>query len=209
VAKCGEWQVECHHDQNVARLGTPGRGPWRRNSGGAEDTGKGRVRRSTGLPVRAPDGGRCVRRLVTRRRRTGDIQPARVVSWTEIAGVNARLCSSPTPTVEGGGVLPLKVAHQAFVADVTQTHALVRGEKTAALGDASYHGVEKRPENIGKSVTWNVAMKRCKRKALPNQELGRLMEKLEHLKAACGQKSRIRFMSSRTCSVVVRGSIVA
>ena len=61
-------------------------------------------------------------------------------------------------------------------------------ENTAALGDAGYQGVEKRPENIGKSVTWHVAMKRSKRKALPNNKLGRLTEKLEHLKASVRAK---------------------
>ena len=48
--------------------------------------------------------------------------------------------------------------------------------------------MEKRPENIGKTVTWHVAMKRSKRKALPNNKLGRLMEKLEHLKASVRAK---------------------
>ena len=74
------------------------------------------------------------------------------------------------------------------VADVTQAHALLHGDETAALGDAGYQGVEKRPENIGKSVTWHVAMKRSKRKALPNNKLGRLTEKLEHLKASVRAK---------------------
>jgi IS5 family transposase len=36
---------------------------------------------------------------------------------------------------------------------------------------------------IGKSVTWHVAMKRSKRKALPNNKLGRSTENLEHLNA--------------------------
>jgi IS5 family transposase len=49
------------------------------------------------------------------------------------------------------------------VADVTQAHALLHGGEIAALGDAGYQGVEKRPENIGKTVTWHVAMKRSKR----------------------------------------------
>ena len=55
------------------------------------------------------------------------------------------------------------------VADVTQAHALLHGDETAALGDAGYQGMEKQPENSGKSVTWHVAMKRSKRKALPNK----------------------------------------
>ena len=73
------------------------------------------------------------------------------------------------------------------VADVTQAHALLHGDETAALGDAGYPGGE-RSENIGKSVTWEVAMKRSKRKALPDNKLGRLTEKLEHLKASVRAK---------------------
>lgn len=53
-----------------------------------------------------------------------------------------------------------------------------------SLGDAGYHRVEKRDGNLGKSVTWHVAIKRFKRKALPNNELGRVMDKLKHLKAS-------------------------
>ena len=39
-------------------------------------------------------------------------------------------------------------------------------KKVAAMGDAGYQGVEKREENLGKSVTWHVAMKRSTRMAL-------------------------------------------
>lgn len=69
------------------------------------------------------------------------------------------------------------------VSDVTQAGALLDGDETAALGDAGYQGVEKRTENIGESVTWHVATKRSKRKALPKTKLGRAQEKLEHLNA--------------------------
>ena len=71
------------------------------------------------------------------------------------------------------------------VADVTQAHALLHGDEIAALGGAGDQGVEKRSENSGKSVTWHVAMKRSKRKALLNNKLRRYTEKLEHLKARC------------------------
>ena len=74
------------------------------------------------------------------------------------------------------------------VSDVTQAHALLHGDEIAALGDAGYQGVEKRAENVGKSVTWHVAMKRSKRRALPNTKLGRMQEKLEHLKASVRAK---------------------
>ena len=74
------------------------------------------------------------------------------------------------------------------VSDVTQAHALLHGDEVAAMGDAGYQGVEKREESLGKKVTWHVAMKRSKRKALPNNKLGRMTEKLEHLKASVRAK---------------------
>jgi IS5 family transposase len=74
------------------------------------------------------------------------------------------------------------------VSDVTQAHALLHGDEVAAMGDAGYQGVEKREENRVKNVTWHVAMKRSKRKALPNNKLGRMTEKLEHLKASVRAK---------------------
>ena len=74
------------------------------------------------------------------------------------------------------------------LSDVTQAHALLHGDEVAAMGDAGYQGVEKREENLGKDVTWHVAMKRTKRKALPKNKLGRMTEKLEHLKASVRAK---------------------
>lgn len=86
------------------------------------------------------------------------------------------------------GLVHTVVGTAGNVADITQAHALLHGDEIAALGDAGYQGVEKRPENIGKTVTWHVAMKRSKRKALPNNKLGRMREKLEHLKASVRAK---------------------
>jgi IS5 family transposase len=86
------------------------------------------------------------------------------------------------------GLVHTVVGTAGNVADVTQAHALLHGDEIAALGDAGYQGVEKRPENLGKKVTWHVAMKRSKRKALPNNKLGRMREKLEHLKASVRAK---------------------
>ncbi len=86
------------------------------------------------------------------------------------------------------GLVHTVVGTAGNVADVTQAHALLHGDEIAALGDAGYQGVEKRPENLGKAVTWHVAMKRSKRKALPNNKLGRMREKLEHLKASVRAK---------------------
>ena len=64
------------------------------------------------------------------------------------------------------------------VSDVTQAHALLHGDEFAAMSDTGHQGVQEREENIGKSVTWHVAMKRSKRKTLANNKLGRAMEKL-------------------------------
>jgi IS5 family transposase len=72
--------------------------------------------------------------------------------------------------------------------DVTQAGDLLHGDKIAALGDAGYQGVVKREENLGKTVIWHVAMKHSKRKALPNNKLGRMREKLEVLKASMRAK---------------------
>lgn len=86
------------------------------------------------------------------------------------------------------GLVHTVVGTAGNVSDVTQAHALLHGDEVAALGDAGYQGVEKREENRGKSVTWHVAMKRSKRKALPSNKLGRMTEKLEHLKASVRAK---------------------
>ncbi|NHZ44527.1 IS5 family transposase [Massilia sp. CCM 8693] len=86
------------------------------------------------------------------------------------------------------GLVHTVIATAGNVSDVTQAHALLHGEEVAVLGDAGYQGVEKREENLGKNVTWHVAMKRAKRKALPTNKLGRMTEKMEHLKASVRAK---------------------
>jgi IS5 family transposase len=86
------------------------------------------------------------------------------------------------------GLVHAVVATAAHVSDVSQTHKLLHGEETEVLGDAGYQGVEKREENRGTKVTWHVAMKRSKRKALPANRLGKLLEKLERVKASIRAK---------------------
>ena len=88
----------------------------------------------------------------------------------------------------GSGLVHTLIGTAGNVSDVTQAHALLHGDEKAALGDAGYQGVEKRPENQNKTVTWHVAMKRSKRKALPENKIGRLTEKLEYLKASVRAK---------------------
>jgi len=81
------------------------------------------------------------------------------------------------------------VATAANVNDVTQAHALLRGEETDVFDDAGYQGVEKRAENRDTPATWYVAMKPGKRRALPKKTpLGELLETLEHAKATLRAK---------------------
>jgi IS5 family transposase len=86
------------------------------------------------------------------------------------------------------GLTHTVVTTAANVNDVTQAHALLHGDETDVFGDAGYQGVEKREENAGKTVTWHVALKPGKRKALPETPLGELMEKIEHAKASIRAK---------------------
>ena len=74
------------------------------------------------------------------------------------------------------------------VSDVTQAQALLHGDETDAFGDAGYQGVEKREESFECPVTWHVAMRPSKRKALPATPLGGLLERLEHTKASIRAK---------------------
>ena len=71
----------------------------------------------------------------------------------------------------------------ANVSDVTQAHALLHGEERELFGDAGYQGVGKREEHRERKARWHTAMKRHKRKALPETVEGRLAEQWEVLKA--------------------------
>ena len=76
------------------------------------------------------------------------------------------------------------VTTAANVGDVTQAHALLHGQEQEAYADAGSQGVEKRPENENCAVTWHVAMKRGKRKALPDSRWGKLRDEIEKTKAS-------------------------
>ena len=89
----------------------------------------------------------------------------------------------------GTGLVHTVVATPANVHDVTQAHALLHGKETDAYGDAGYQGVEKREENLNTEVTWHTAMRPGKRKQLnTTTRIGKLQEKLEHLKASVRAK---------------------
>ena len=81
------------------------------------------------------------------------------------------------------GIVHTLVTTSANINDVTQAHALLHGEERLAFGDAGYQGVEKREENRGRRVEWEIAMRPGKRKALPDTRVGRLQEQLEQARA--------------------------
>ena len=86
------------------------------------------------------------------------------------------------------GLVHTVVGTAAHVADVTQAHALLHGQETAVLGDAGYQGVAKRAENQDTPVTWHVALRPGVRRALPDDDLGRLQERIERVKAGLRAK---------------------
>lgn len=74
------------------------------------------------------------------------------------------------------------------VHDVTQAQALLHGEETDAFGDAGYTGIDKREESQGVPVTWHVALRPGKRRALAKDREGELQECLEQHKASIRAK---------------------
>ena len=86
------------------------------------------------------------------------------------------------------GLTHTVVTTAANVSDITQAHALLHGAETTAFGDAGYQGVEKREENRDSEVSWHVALRPGKRRALPDNESGRLRERAEQIKASIRAK---------------------
>ena len=73
----------------------------------------------------------------------------------------------------------------ANVADIAQTHALLHGREKEVYADAGYLGVEKREEIATRcpGITWHVAAKRGKIKAMAEGRVKELTRQLERLKA--------------------------
>ena len=86
------------------------------------------------------------------------------------------------------GLVHSLVGTAANVHDVTQAQALLHGDETDVFGDAGYQGVEKREENLELPVTWHVAMRPGKRKALSKTAVDELLENIEHTKASIRAK---------------------
>ena len=74
------------------------------------------------------------------------------------------------------------------VSDVAEGNSLLHGQETVAFGDAGYQGIEKRPDAKA-DVTWHVAMRPGKRKALnKDNEADAMIDQAEKLKAGIRAK---------------------
>ena len=67
----------------------------------------------------------------------------------------------------------------ANVHDVTEAHNLLHGEERQVWGYAGYTGVQKRPENLGLAVEWQVAMKPGQRRQLEAGSVAAIEEKVK------------------------------
>lgn len=86
------------------------------------------------------------------------------------------------------GLVHTVVGTAGNVSDVSQTGALLHGEERMVFGDAGYQGADKRPETKHVNAQWLIAMKRGKRKALPKDAMGRVLDRFEKLKASIRAK---------------------
>ena len=86
------------------------------------------------------------------------------------------------------GLVHTLLGTAANVSDVTQAQNLLHGDETQAFGDAGYQGVEKREENLECPVTWLIALRPGKRKALKDTPQGKRIEWIEHTKASIRAK---------------------
>jgi IS5 family transposase len=86
------------------------------------------------------------------------------------------------------GLTHTLITTAANTADVSVAHGLLHGEEKIVFGDAGYQGVEKRDENKDLDVSWQVAMRPGRRRELPANPMGRVLEKLEKLKASVRAK---------------------
>jgi IS5 family transposase len=74
------------------------------------------------------------------------------------------------------------------VSDIAEGNTLLHGQETVAFGDAGYQGIEKRPDAQA-DVTWHIAMRPGKRKALDKDNTADAMiDKAENLKAGIRAK---------------------
>jgi IS5 family transposase len=81
------------------------------------------------------------------------------------------------------GLVHTVVGTAANVADVSQGEHLLHGEEEVVFADAGYIGAEKREALKDRAVTWHIAMRRGKLKAMAAGRLKELTEQAERLRA--------------------------
>ena len=87
------------------------------------------------------------------------------------------------------GLVHTVVGTAANEADITQTEHLLHGDEKEVFLDAGYVGAEKRDALKERDINWQIAMKRGKLKAVPEETLvGQLLRKLESVKASIRSK---------------------
>ena len=86
------------------------------------------------------------------------------------------------------GIVHTLVTTAANVHDVTQAHALLHGEEKVVFGDAGYQGAERRTENCATETKWQIALRPGKRKELADTAQGRILKRIEHIKAGVRAK---------------------
>ena len=95
------------------------------------------------------------------------------------------------------GVVHSFATTPANVHDVTQAHRLLHGEEARVWGDAGYVGVQKRAENLGLAVAWQVALSST-RSLKPGQRRklapGSLEAQVEKVKASIRAKVEHPFL---------------
>ena len=67
--------------------------------------------------------------------------------------------------------------------DLTPAAELLHGEEQIVYADASYQGIEKREEMAGRPIECRVAMWPGRRRALPDNQDGRVLDLVEAAKA--------------------------
>ena len=86
------------------------------------------------------------------------------------------------------GLVHTVIGTSGNVSDVAQANDLLHGQEHVAFGDAGYQGVAKRPE-ANADVTWHTARRPTSRKPFESEgKLGRIGDKLGHLKASVRAK---------------------
>ena len=86
------------------------------------------------------------------------------------------------------GIVHTLVTTAANVHDVTQAHALLHGEEKIVFGDAGYQGCDQRTENRATETEWQIALRPGKRKVLAGTAQGRILKRIEHIKASVRAK---------------------